>query len=114
VQATISAQLSKLGHEVVIANQGQEALDKLQEGAEIDLVLLDLDMPVLSGRKTLPLLRKLRPALPVIIETGSMDAAVGQLAAQFADVAVLSRPFTRGELKAALAPWVRGEKRGAV
>jgi nitrogen-specific signal transduction histidine kinase/CheY-like chemotaxis protein len=114
VQATISAQLSKLGHEVVIANQGQEALDKLQEGAEIDLVLLDLDMPVLSGRKTLPLLRKLRPALPVIIETGSMDAAVGQLAAQFADVAVLSRPFTRVELKAALVPWVRGEKRGAV
>jgi len=110
VQTAVSAQLRKLGHEVVIANHGQEALEKLQEGAEIDLVLLDLDMPVLSGRRTLPLLRKLRPTLPVIIETGSMDEAVGQLAAQFTDVATLSRPFTLVDLRAALAPWLRKEK----
>jgi CheY-like chemotaxis protein len=114
VQTAISAQLRRLGHEVIIGNHGQEALDKLQEGAEIDLVLLDLDMPVLSGRQTLPLLRKLRPTLPVIIETGSMDEAVGKLTSQFTDVAVLSRPFTLGELKAALAPWVRKEKQPSV
>jgi PAS domain S-box-containing protein len=106
VQTAVCAQLRKLGHSVVIANHGQEALDKLQEGLELDLVLLDIDMPVLSGGETLPRLRALRPALPVIIETGNMGPQVEQLANTFADVSVLGRPFSLSELKAALGPWV--------
>jgi CheY-like chemotaxis protein len=102
----VCAQLRRLGHAVVIANNGQEALDKLQEGLEFDLVLLDIDMPVLSGGETLPRLRTLRPALPVIIETGTMGEQVEELARTFADVSVLGRPFSLSELKAALAPWV--------
>jgi PAS domain S-box-containing protein len=106
VQTAVCAQLRRLGHAVVIANNGQEALDKLQEGLEFDLVLLDIDMPVLSGGETLPRLRTLRPALPVIIETGNMGEQVEELARTFADVSVLGRPFSLSELKAALAPWV--------
>ena len=105
VQTAISAQLRRLGHSVLLANHGQEALDKLQEGATVDLVLLDIDMPILSGSETLPRLRALRPTLPVIIETGNPDQAVEQLGKCFADVAVLARPFHLAELKAALAPW---------
>jgi PAS domain S-box-containing protein len=106
VQTAISAQLRRLGHSVLLASHGQEALDKLQEGANVDLVLLDIDMPVLSGSETLPRLRALRPALPVIIETGNPNLAVEQLGERFSDVAVLSRPFRLAELRAALAPWV--------
>ncbi len=106
VQTAVCAQLRRLGHSVVIANHGQEALDKLQGGLELDLVLLDIDMPVLSGGETLPRLRALRPALPVIIETGNMGPQVEQLARAFADVSVLGRPFSLSELKASLDPWV--------
>jgi PAS domain S-box-containing protein len=106
VQTAVCAQLRRLGHVVVIANHGQEALDKLHAGLEFDLVLLDIDMPVLSGGETLPRLRALRPALPVIIETGNMGEQVENLARAFADVSVLGRPFSLSELKAALAPWV--------
>jgi CheY-like chemotaxis protein len=106
VQTAVCAQLRRLGHAVVIANHGQEALDKLQEGLELDLVLLDIDMPVMSGGETLPRLRAMRPTLPVIIETGNMGEQVEQLARAFADVSVLGRPFSLSELKAALAPWV--------
>ena len=106
VQTAVCAQLRRLGHTVVIANHGQEALDKLQQGLELDLVLLDIDMPVLNGGETLPRLRVLRPTLPVIIETGNMGEQVEQLARAFDDVSVLSRPFSLSELKAALGPWV--------
>jgi PAS domain S-box-containing protein len=105
VQTAVCAQLRKLGHVIAIANHGQEALDKLQAGQEFDLVLLDIDMPVMSGGETLPRLRALRPLLPVIIETGNMGQQVEQLARAFADVSVLGRPFSLSELKAALAPW---------
>ena len=106
VQTSVCAQLRRLGHSVVVANHGQEALDKLKEGLEFDLVLLDIDMPVLSGGETLPRLRAIQPTLPVIIETGNMGEQVEQLASSFADVSVLGRPFSLSELKAALDPWV--------
>ena len=105
VQTAVCAQMRRLGHTITIANHGQEALDKLQEGLEFDLVLLDIDMPVMSGGETLPRLRALRPSLPVIIETGNMGEQVEQLARAFANVFVLGRPFSLSELKAALAPW---------
>ena len=106
VQTAMCAQLRRLGHTVTIANHGQEALDKLQEGLEVDLVLLDIDMPVLDGGAALPRLRVLRPGLPVIIETGNMGEVAEGLARTFADVSVLARPFSLNELKAALDPWV--------
>ena len=106
VQTAVCAQLRRLGHAVVIADHGQAALDKLQGGLELDLVLLDIDMPVLGGVETLPRLRALRPTLPVIIETGNMGEQVEVLARTFIDVSVLSRPFSLSELKAALGPWV--------
>jgi two-component system cell cycle sensor histidine kinase/response regulator CckA len=112
VQTAVCAQLRKLGHAITIANHGQQALDKLQEGLEFDLVLLDIDMPVLSGGETLPRLRALRPSLPVIIETGNMGEQVEQLARAFADVSVLGRPFSLSELKAALAPWANCVRAG--
>ncbi len=73
VQTAVSAQLRRLGHSVTIAEHGRAALNKLEAGLEVDLVLLDIDMPVLDGSKTLPLLRALRPQLPVIIETGKLE-----------------------------------------
>ena len=106
VLTAVSAQLRRLGHRVATADNGQEALDKIQEGLEVDLVLLDIEMPVLDGGKTLPRLRQLRPNLPVIIETGSMGDCAEQLARTHADVSVLVRPFSLSELKAALDPWV--------
>jgi CheY-like chemotaxis protein len=90
----------------VIAENGQAAIDRLMEGVAIDLVLLDIHMPVLDGCQTLPRLRQLRPQLPVIIETGNMDDKTEDLARAHDNVSVLVRPFSLSEIKAALAPWV--------
>jgi CheY-like chemotaxis protein len=81
-------------------------VDKVQAGLQVDLVLLDIDMPVLDGSRTLPLLRKLRPDLPVIIETGNLGEKAEQLTRDHRDIAVLVRPFSLAELKAALDPWI--------
>jgi two-component system sensor histidine kinase/response regulator len=51
------AMLSKMGAEVIVAKEGQEALEKLKS-APIDLVLLDLRMPVLDGYGTISRIRK--------------------------------------------------------
>jgi PAS domain S-box-containing protein len=102
VQTAVTAQLRRLGHCVTIAVHGQEALDKFQAGLDVDLVLLDIDMPVLDGTKTLPRMRALRPGLPVIVETGNLDERIEGLVREHADIAVLIKPFSLSELKAAI------------
>jgi DNA-binding NtrC family response regulator len=56
-------------YEIVLAENGQEAIEK--HGVErIDLLILDLNMPVKSGPATLDWLVEIDPLLPVIIITG--------------------------------------------
>lgn len=106
VQTAVSAQLRRLGHSIVIAENGREAVDKVEAGLQVDLVLLDIDMPVLDGTRALPMLRKLRPDLPVIIETGNLGEKAELLVSAHRDVALLVRPFSLAELKAAIDPWL--------
>lgn len=72
-ESSIREALSKVLHaedyEVVSAENGQEAIEKF--GAEkIDLLLLDLGLPVKDGWDTLKWLAEVNPLLPVIIITG--------------------------------------------
>src|SRR5437899_7569161 len=56
-------------YEIVLAENGQEAIEK--HGAErIDLLILDLNMPVKNGWATLETLAGINPLLPVVIITG--------------------------------------------
>ncbi len=65
------------GYEVVTAENGQIALDLLPT-TPIDIILLDLKMPVMSGEEVLAHVRKTYPEIPVIIITGhgTVDTAV--------------------------------------
>lgn len=57
------------GHEVELAEDGQVALDKLQE-SPFDIVLSDMEMPVMNGLQLLRACSKLHHAPLVIIMTG--------------------------------------------
>jgi DNA-binding NtrC family response regulator len=61
--------LSLDGYEVEVAQDGQEALDKIDEG-DIDLVITDLRMPRVSGEELMKDALSRYPYIPVIILTG--------------------------------------------
>jgi CheY-like chemotaxis protein/HPt (histidine-containing phosphotransfer) domain-containing protein len=65
--------LSKSGYPVEIAGSGEEALHLLSE-KEIDLVLMDIEMPVMNGFKTTNAIRDrtretINPAIPIVAMT---------------------------------------------
>ncbi len=63
--------LSKLGYDIVEASDGLEALEICRaQDAHIDLVLLDLTMPKLTGKETFARLQETHPQLPVLICSG--------------------------------------------
>jgi DNA-binding response OmpR family regulator len=68
VREMIGRVLTEAGHIVMFAANGQAALD-LASATEMDLVLLDLNMPVKSGWDTFERLSTENPLLPIIIIT---------------------------------------------
>ena len=70
-QMVASAILKRAGHSVQVAENGQEALDAIAEGA-FDLVLMDIQMPVMNGFEATERIRASEPAtrdLPIVALT---------------------------------------------
>jgi two-component system, OmpR family, KDP operon response regulator KdpE len=69
IREALSKVLCTEGYEVVSAANGQEAIEKFGQ-EKIDLLLLDLGLPVKDGWDTLAWLAHVNPLLPIIIITG--------------------------------------------
>lgn len=65
---TLKAHLSEAGYDVVEAEDGSEAVERVQDTL-FDLILLDLRMHTLSGEETLQRIKAISPGVPVIIIT---------------------------------------------
>jgi two-component system response regulator MprA len=81
--------LSSYGYEVLVASDGREALD-LVEQSPVDLVLLDLEMPRMDGRQFFGEFRSRGKRAPVIVVSAhGAEAASVQLGAE----AAVAKPF---------------------
>lgn len=69
VRDLLSRYLDKLGYEVVLAEDGSQALRLYQE-RPVDLVLSDVRMPRLDGLQLLVALKDINPRLPVVLISG--------------------------------------------
>src|SRR5213075_930099 len=74
----LDAVLRREGFEVVPAASGEEALSVLDGDADVDLVILDVMLPGISGIDTLRAVRISNPNLPVVVITAfsSIDGAI--------------------------------------
>ncbi len=54
---------------ILRASNGQEAVDFCTENPEIDLVLMDIKMPVMDGFQAFSKIKKIKPNLPIIAQT---------------------------------------------
>jgi twitching motility two-component system response regulator PilG len=96
--------LQQAGHEVVLAEDGYDALAKVNDHA-LDLIVCDIQMPRLDGYQTCAIIkRNARYAhLPVILLSGRgglFELARGRLAGAHG---LLTKPFTKEQLLQAVA-----------
>lgn len=81
--------LERFGYRVLTAESGEAALDRYRRrGGEIDLIVLDLNMPGMGGNRCLTALRRLNPAARIVVASGYEKDAVESEADGF-----IAKPF---------------------
>jgi CheY-like chemotaxis protein len=94
--------LEMLGMEVIPAENGKEAVDICMHDTDLDLVFMDLKMPVMDGFNAMKEIKKIRPGMKIIAETAYALAGDDKkiLAAGFDDY--LPKPITKDSLQTTL------------
>ncbi len=112
---TLVKLLGRRGYDVSTAQDGAQGLRVVLRGG-IDVVLLDLKMPGLSGIDTLREFKRISPGLEVIILTGHLLKSTEQEGMTLGAFAYLTKPCTVAELvqtiEAARAARAAGESSG--
>jgi two-component system, sensor histidine kinase and response regulator len=100
--------LKKWGHEITIANNGQEAVDAVLASAEqpFDLVLMDVQMPIMDGLEATRRIRVLESAgvrhLPILAMTAHVKTGDEQRCLAAGMDGYLSKPIRREQLYEAI------------
>ncbi|MGE4291483.1 MAG: HEAT repeat domain-containing protein [Desulfovibrio sp.] len=95
------ALLTELGFEVLLASNGQEALELLQEQGPVDLVVTDMNMPVMDGMQLVEQLRDDpdMEAATIVMVTTEKEASQRGLAENAGVNAFITKPFRPEQLK---------------
>jgi len=98
----LEAIISDVGHRVVVASNGQRALEVL-ENEPVDLVITDFMMPIIDGPALIrAMMAEPRTAdIPVIVMTALSESVVHERTKGY--VAFLRKPFRESELLEAVA-----------
>jgi len=95
VRDFIAACLESLGYRVLDAAGGHAALETLRR-IEVDCLLVDYAMPIMSGTEVVRRARRLRPKLPVLFTTGYAETR--SLGTDLMGAPLLRKPFKLADL----------------
>jgi len=98
IRSIITKQMSDLGFEVDQAEDGKQGLAKLEE-IEVDLILLDVTMPVMDGPTMLAALRETGNRTPVIMLTSESKRSIVAGAVKLGIEDYILKPFKPDELR---------------
>jgi PAS domain S-box-containing protein len=89
----ITSLLAELNGDIIRAENGEEAVEKCRTRTDIDLVLMDIKMPLMDGYLATKQIRQFLPDLPVIVQTAYFDDREKALKSGCSDF--ISKPFTK-------------------
>ena len=103
VRRTAKTTLEKYGYKVLVAESGPQAVEIYRRRPDtVELVLLDLTMPMMDGEEVLRALRKIRPDVKAIVSSGYSLEEVTRRFAGHGVSAFLQKPYTAARLAQAV------------
>ena len=93
------ALLERLGYRVIAVKSGEDAVEAVQRmGSEIDLVLLDMIMPGMSGGEAFDRIREIQPLMRVILSSGYTIDGQARLIMQRGCNGFIQKPFDLADI----------------
>ena len=109
VRVTTQRVLEGRGMECLAAGGGEEAIRLARGAGELDVALVDLDLPDMPGEAVAARLREIYPRLGIVIVSGYVPSGA-ELERQLEKVEIVTKPFTTEELVAAIGRAVKGAR----
>ena len=110
VLQSTAAMLADLGHRVLEAGSGREALEYLGRAQSVDVVITDQAMPGMTGMQLAATIKQQRPDLPVILASGYADLPLDLELSLMR----LSKPFGQDRLAQAINGIIQNASAGKV
>lgn len=112
IREVLRETLTRHGYQVLLANDGADATARYaQSGRQIRVVITDLDMPIMDGLGMIRVLKRMNPAVRVMVSSGVATAA-SRVDARRAELrnlgveTVLVKPYTSDDLLRAVAAMI--------
>ena len=106
----INVLLKDFAKELLFAKSGTEALRKVHQNREIDLVLMDIRMPEMNGYEATKLIKEYKPHLPVIATTANAYPDDERRAQEAGCDGFIAKPINRKDLFSLIKEVVTGIK----
>lgn len=119
-QTVARVMLERLGQQVTVAENGQEALDQLNvDHGRFDLVLMDMQMPKLDGTETAQRWRDYEvvhqlPRLPIVAMTANVMPEHRERCMKSGMDDMIHKPFTRDELYQVICRYLSNDDRSGL
>lgn len=94
----LSSLLSKYNGKIIRANNGRKAIELVKSDPGINLVLMDIELPILDGYKATKEIRQIRPELPVIAQTAFAMMGERERSKEAGCVDYIAKPIRKEEL----------------
>ncbi|AGA30315.1 response regulator [Singulisphaera sp. Ch08] len=94
VRETFREIFEPVGFHTLLAESGEEAIDIVQ-AQHVDLALMDMHLPKLSGLETMTLVRQIKGVLPMILISAESDDNLLRRALSAHAFCVLAKPVSR-------------------
>lgn len=88
-----------LNCDIIHVKDGAEAVELCQKREDLDIVLMDINMPIMDGYEATKIIRKFRPNLPIIAQTAYSSAEDKDKAFAAGCNDFISKPINKEELK---------------
>jgi len=101
--------LNKTGVKLLWAKDGKEAVEMSKENENIDLVLMDIRMPVMNGFEATKVIKEMRPALPIIAQTAYALDGDAEKSLEYGCSAYIAKPINLRNFLEMIAEYINKE-----
>jgi two-component system, cell cycle sensor histidine kinase and response regulator CckA len=112
VRRFLDAALRRQGYRVLSAADGREALAVYdRENGAVDVIVLDIVMPVMSAGDLLPRLKERQLSAGILLTSGYSESEARRLCSAYPDASFIQKPYTAEQLVEAVAQLMQAERR---